>query len=190
MSSINTAHPVALRYLLDDSLYLLKEDQKTIAVPQKVVDPIQETVPEKILNISEIQGWGQIGKGIYFIHYSPNTVEMLPEEMDAFIKTLSALGKNQDHVSLLNLHKQKWEHKDFLTVFSPENNQNTSSKVIFLGDGIFQKLFPNSSQPTFNQPQIIEERKISILNTSSFSEMFVDIEKKKAFWVSLKSFLA
>lgn len=181
---LRTNHPVALRYLMSDTLFDLGErvDMSTVNAAVQPENPQQEH------KIPELTFIGKNQSGILFITHNVATPDQhqLPEvEMDAFVKTLSALKLSLDHIALFNLAVvvgQSHTLTDILTFFNPR-------KTIFLGSQISVLDDAESRGVPTDLHQVVNRENIEFLRTYSFTEMMSDVDKKRLFWNQLKSYL-
>lgn len=168
MNSIQTQHPVALRYLLDDSLYDIGEEKSF-----------------------ELPIWGRNGAGVYFIHESPGNEHLPFGEMEAFTKTISALGLTENQSALINIGKAlNLSQADFLSICKPSSNTNSPNKIILLGEDLYTQHSFFGTALSLNSAVHLPHLHAEVLSTTSFSEMLENVEKKKAFWNALKNFLS
>ena len=175
MSSLLTHNPVALRYLFDETLFALPPDtiEGTDAGNSKTT-----LIHEKQAGVSTpaLPSWktqGNIGNTLAFFVMDPNHAFLSETSWLAFTKTLQALGQPLEEVTLFNLAQctSPSEAQSLLTYVQ-------ATQLIGLGVkpqqwDIHQTNFPDAT----------------FLWTSSFEEMFEDVEKKRTFWNQIKQFL-
>lgn len=171
--ALHTDDPVALGFLMSDTLFDLDESE-----------PLQVETKGTIvgeIKSSELGFFGGNRSGLLFItsFSSEPTQHRLPSaEMEAFEKILDALKLKVDDIALINIAAEQPEFSALLSYFNPE-------KVVVLGTSLRLKgLGDLDVQPTLHQ--VHTQDKLSILHSYSFSEMMDDVDKKRVFWSNLK----
>ena len=159
----------ALRFLLQDEIYLLNDDKVQYANPI-IPAPVIET-PKPVFNYL-----GSNKKNLLvLVHYADQDV-MKEDHLTALESVLSRLGHTREDVAILNISKHDWtDHQQLLAHFTP-------AKMVILG----QKALPNGiAQLNLNQAQ--KAGTTTTLYTFSFDEMMTNVENKKAFWEQMKN---
>jgi len=163
MTRLNTTNPIALHHLLDDTLYGFE----TKEVP----------TPQATDNTTTFDFLGENKQHILYLIEHDQCPYFSSPAQDAFIKTIQALGLTLADVAVLNIHSLstpfRLEH--VISFFKP-------AKLILAGP------HPQSIKlPAFTLNMQALHQGIKILYTHSFEEMLSDTQKKKAFWLSVKT---
>jgi len=166
--SLNTNNPMALRYLLEETLYPFSAEAPSVAGTQTPDKPMEEKIPFSFL--------GEHKQGLLYLITAPAIPFFSEQALDAFTKTNQALGYTLADIAVLNtasLDKTEVQ-QELLAFFSPK-------KIVFAGASPQElgfPLFPLNSIQSFEG--------IPVLYTYSFEEMLTDVQKKKTFWQTLK----
>lgn len=183
---LRTDHPVALQALLNETLFFTADD---VPRPEKAessfqtVDPTPLQAPVVELKRETQQEFvfqGAIEKGIVFILRYEAYDYFSPGAQDAFEKIMGAVGLSPQDVAVVNLanaHNPN-DFKRIMAFFKP-------TKIILLGVEPASLVLPAIPHNSYMKGRIA-----TVFNTYSFEEMFVDVEKKKAFWGEFKKFIA
>ena len=162
MARLNTTNPLALHHLLDDTLYGVETKQ---------------VQTQKMGNTASFNFLGENKQHIlYLVENSQSTYFSAPAQ-DAFIKTIQALSLSLADVAVLNIYNlsTSFELEHIISFFKP-------IKLILAG------LHPQSIKlPAFPLNTQTVHLGIKILYTHSFEEMLSDNQKKKAFWLAIKT---
>lgn len=163
-STIHTVDPVALRYLMTEALFAV--DGNAAEAPAAVQKATSE--PEAQQTVPSFDYFGQNRRNYLFLAHEEQHQWMPQAAMDAFVKTLAALKLTEDDVALLNLAglAPSPSVEQLIAFFKP-------TAVVNLGT-------------PFAWPA---QDGIHILHTHAFTEMLVDAEKKRAFWLAVKQLL-
>jgi hypothetical protein len=195
---VKIENPVALRYLLQDELYLLNTDkllytEGAIAPPPAeqpaapiipVVPTVKEPEPVTVAPTPEVKTppltFNYLGKNlknfVVLVHY-PN-LEFID---DAHLTALTNIIKRKDlaidDLAIVNLaHHSTAKYDELLTFFKP-------TKLLILGSAAL----PQSIAPlTLNVPKPLGA--LTALQSFSFGEMMDSVDNKKAFWEQVKGF--
>lgn len=160
--------PNALRFILQDELYLLNEDKSlynTITKPQ----PLTET-PRPNFNYL-----GSNKKNfLILVNYAGH--EFIPDDhLTALESILGRRGLSRDDVAILNIAKNATEFESITARFEPKT-------LLILG----QESIPSGmQQPQFNILQ--KQESVDVLFTFSFDAMMTNVENKKSFWEQMKT---
>ena len=167
-STLHTNDPIALRYLMTETVFDLGEDVvKTSAqVPTVAVEP--EQVKKSEPATLSFDFFGQNKRNYLFLTNEQQAKWMPEAAMDAFVKTLAALGLTADDVALLNLAK---------LAVAPSAGQLTQ---------FFKPQVVVNLGTPFRWP---EKDGVTLFNTHSFGEMLIDADKKRSFWTTIKTLL-
>ena len=164
-SPINTADPIALRYLMSETVFAVEERENS-AETMPVV-PVAEAAakPEPTPQFSF---YGKNNRQYLFLTQEKQYEWMPDAAMDAFIKTLAALKLADDDVALFNLATlaEQPTVEQLSSFFKP-------SVVVNLGT-------------SFTWP---EQDGVTVFHTHAFVDMLADAEKKRVFWATVKQLL-
>jgi|SRR5690606_15991249 hypothetical protein len=176
MSDIRTTDPVALRYLMTETLFGTGdapaspvETGRHAAVQPghpAIATPSESMAPPIIAPSFRFYGGNK--RNYLFLNQDTQHEWMSPPELEAFTKTLAALKLTLDDVALLNLHALSPfpSKEDLIVFFKPR-------VVVALG--------------VSHSWEELED--IAVFNTCTFDEMLVDAEKKRLFWNTVKTLL-
>ena len=158
----------ALRFILQDEIYLLDEDKNqpgNTAIPQPGIQ-----TPQPVFN------YLGSNKKSFLILVSYDQHEFMPDDhLTALESVLGRLGHNREDVAILNLAKHPdADHAQILAHFSPKT-------LIVLG----KNTASGETDLKFNS--ITQVDGIKTLITFSFSEMMTNVDNKKAFWEQMKN---
>lgn len=167
MTTLNTNNPYALRYLLNETVYdfeITKKDRE----PNE--EPLVEVSPD-------YQFLGGNKKQILYIVDNQADAYFSSGALDAFSKTINALGLSMEDIAVFNIakHTPIIDFDQVCTYFNPQ-------KVILAGASPTQLTLNNLS---LNDPITINS--VKVLYTFSFEEMLTDVERKKTFWQQVKT---
>lgn len=181
MNNLMTNNPVALQTLMSETIFTNDFD----------IDSISETVVsskaaevsvslEESMSISEDFIYqGDKSTGVLFILRYPAYPYFSPAAEEAFIKTIGALQLTPSNVAVVNLANESNpnDFKKIMDFFKP-------TKITLLG------VEPASLKlPAIPHNSYMKGRIATVFNTFSFEEMFVDVNKKKAFWSEFRVFI-
>ncbi|GAA3970437.1 hypothetical protein [Mucilaginibacter dorajii] len=194
-------NPVALRFILQDELYLLKADKVTYEIPTvaepEIAEPAVEQAPvvlqtptPVIIPSTQIPvvpiietpsiSFKYMGKNLkrflVLTHY-PN-LEFID---DAHLTALTNIIKRKDlevnDLAIVNIATYPdAKYDDLQQFFKP-------AKVLILGKNALPQAAPTL---TLNTPKLLGG--LSNLYSFSFGEMMDNVEYKKAFWEQVKGF--
>ena len=179
MSRLLTQNPIALRFLMSETIFSSAAEISTIenSLPQT---SLQTDLQESDLSLSENKDteflfWGANKKNILFLVENPNEDYFSDEAEDAFLKTLAALKLSLQDVAVFNRGRAEYSLSDIQEKLQP--------KIVIYCNGENEH-----NQDTFNM--LIEANGVSSLTTYSFEEMLVDTQKKRTFWNAIKGIIA
>ena len=160
--------PNALRFILQDDIYLLDEDKRDDD-QTPVLQPQIETPPANFNYL------GANKKNFLVLVNYPGH-EFIPDDHLAALESiLTRKGYSRDDVAILNTAKTDTEYKSITAYFKP-------GKLVILGEGSI----PNGMPPSkFNQREGRDE--LDVLYTFSFDAMMTNTDNKKAFWDQMKT---
>jgi hypothetical protein len=202
---VRAENPAALRFILQDDIYLLKDD-KAVVKPA-IVEPVAEAVPEpviipkiepviaaspQVVTIPKIEPVAapivQETQATQFNYLGGNKKAFLvityyPDHdfiVDAHLTALQSILKRKDHelddIAIFNLAKNdKPTLKELLSYFKPK-------KLLILG----KSALPEKLE-TLPLNEIKQAREYSVLYSFSFGDMMESTEYKKAFWDQMKN---
>ena len=164
--------PSALRFILQDELYLLEEDKPNyitvnnrIAVPEPQIETPQMTFNYLGLNKKNF---------LVLVHY-PMHEFIADDHLAALESVLSRKDHTRDDVAILNTAKNAAAFDAIKTHFVPQT-------ILILG----QEAIPGGIKQTqFNRFE--KHDGLNILYTFSFDAMMGSTENKKAFWEQMKT---
>ena len=164
--------PSALRFILQDELYLLEEDK-----PNYITDNNRFTVPEPQIETPQIT-FNYLGSNkknfLVLVHYPAHDF-IADDHMIALESVLGRKDHTRDDVAILNTAKNVAAFDTIKNHFSPQT-------ILILG----QESVPEGIKQTqFNRFE--KHDGLNILFTFSFDAMMTNTENKKAFWEQMKT---
>lgn len=184
---VDIENPIALRFIMQDDLFFLKEDreafsgvrepakpaaaaEETVVAETNVAEPVLETVA------IEFNYKGKKGEMLVLVHY-PELEFIHDAHLAALENILKRKGLAVDDVAILNMAK----HGD--TDFETLASYFAAPKILLLGE----KSLPAGIIPLkLNMPQVVNNT--AMLYSFSFDEMMDSPDNKKAFWEQMKGF--
>ena len=158
----------ALRFILQDEIYLLDEDKNLYSGTPKSQPEIQ--TPQPVFN------YLGANKKNFLILVSYNKHEFIKDEhLAALEAVLGRIGHNRDDVAILNLAKHESNFEQLLTFFEPKT-------LVILGESAIP---PGMVDPKFNS--IEKSEGLAVLHTFSFDKMMANVDNKKTFWEQIKN---
>jgi hypothetical protein len=159
----------ALRFILQDELYLLEEDKSLYAGA-----PIQQ--PEIQTQQPVFNYLGSNKKNFLVLVSYHDHDFMKGEHLTALESVLARLGYNRDDIAIFNVAKAgAYSRNDVIAYFEPKT-------MVILGKNAVP-----ASAGNFNINSIETNSGTKVLYTFSFDEMMVDVNNKKAFWEQMKN---
>lgn len=187
MSQLLTTNPVALRYLMSETIFNLQgEDQLTIKsdiesekparledrMEAQSKDEVDKTVSKAVVSEeADLKRWGDHKKGILFLIRNTEHEYFSIEAKDAFLKTLSALNLTLEDIAVINLAQVEIEVKEILNRFK-------------VSCCIFSEIESQTNTSYYNNWN--ERQGLKFLYTHDFEEMLTDSAKKRVFWNAIK----
>jgi hypothetical protein len=159
----------ALRYILQDELYLLDEDKNRHAAIDISAPATQTPAP----------AFNYLGsnKKNFLILVAYNDHEFMQDDhLAALESVMGRKGHTRDDAAILNLAKNEGSFNDITTFFSPQ-------MLLILGASAHPA---GLGELKFNAIKTINS--IKALATFSFGEMMDNVDNKKAFWEQIKNF--
>ena len=158
----------ALRFILQDEIYLLDEDKSLYSGTPKSQPEVQ--TPQPVFN------YLGANKKNFLILVNYDEHEFIKDEhLVALEAVLGRIGHNRDDVAVLNLAKPESNFLQILAFFEPK-------KLMILGESAIPAGMAN---PKLNSTEKREE--LAVLYTFSFDEMMTNVENKKVFWEQIKN---
>ncbi|MGJ1419100.1 hypothetical protein ACR79T_05710 [Sphingobacterium spiritivorum] len=183
MKNLLTDNPAAIKALMSETLFSAgqsfsdsQEDEFVEAT--SIQTPLSAEVKTDVTE--EFIYQGNKDRGIIFILRYQEYPYFSAGAQEAFVKTIGALQLTPSDVVVVNLanpHNPN-DFKRIMQFFTP-------TKIILLGVEPTSLVLPHIPHNSY-----MKGRVATVFNTYSFEEMFVDIEKKKAFWIEFKTFIA
>ena len=169
MLKVKVENPAALRFILQDDIYLLDEDKQAyliapVALPEIKTEPV-------VFNYT-----GHNKKNFLIVVHYPETEVMADAHQVALESVLSRKNHTLDDVAILNLHRYPGTSMQQLADrFKPQT-------LLLLGKAAIPA---GLTEPGFNTP--VNHEGINLLYTYSFDEMMGSNDNKKAFWEKVKT---
>ncbi len=177
---LKTDNPIALQALMSETMFSTGFSVDEMSLKEAPLSPVQPHIPavqESI--VEEFVYQGSKERGIVFILRYQEYPYFSPGGEEAFIKTIGALQLSPKDVAVVNLanpHNPN-DFKRIMQFFTP-------TKIILLGVEPASLVLPAIAHNSY-----MKGRVATVFNTYSFEEMFVDLEKKKAFWTEFRTFI-
>ena len=160
--------PVALRFIMEDDVYLLNSDKKL----HHPIAPVPQSIETPVVKFNYLGG---NKKNFLVVVYYPNHEFMEEIHLTALESTLTRLGLKLEDTAILNRAKYPEASYSMLTdYFKPQ-------KMLLLGKNA---LAGHMETITLNKLKLLNNCRT--LFTSSFGEMMDSTEYKKAFWEQMK----
>jgi len=172
--------PIALRFILQDELYLLDQDKDFYSTrpDSPYPDSAQDNEPQPEIETPQLN-FNYLGtnKKNFLILVSYPEHEFMPDShLTALESVLSRKGHHRDDVAILNIAKHAAAEYEQLSIyFKPQT-------LVVLGQGAIP---PGMEPPKFNLPE--NRVGLNLLYTFGFDEMMADNTNKKAFWDQIKN---
>lgn len=161
--------PNALRFILQDDLYLLDEEKYNynnhIPKPQPEIE-----TPQLDFNY-----WGTNKKSFLILVNYPAHEFIADDHLAALENVLNRKGYSRDDVALLNTAKHTDVYDVIAAYFKPKT-------LLILGKSAMPE---GVKGVTFNLPG--DHQGAKVLYTFSFDEMMTNTDNKKAFWDQVKT---
>jgi hypothetical protein len=169
--------PIALRFILQDDLYLLNEDKNSYnSRPDSDQDQAPKPQPEIKTPPVDFNYLGANKKSLLILVNYAGHEFMQDTHLTALESVLTRKGHNRDDFAILNMAKYATvDHTQIAAYFKPQT-------LIILGKA---SLPAGLEQPQFNLPE--NRDGLTLLYTFSFDEMMDNNDNKKAFWEQMKT---
>ena len=165
----------ALRFILQDEIYLLNEDKLNYAKPVNQQNPAPHPQPETVTPKPVFNYLGSNKKQLLVLTHYPNNDFIADDHLAALESVLGRKNHTREDVAILNIAKNASEFAELLAHFKPQT-------ILILGE---QAIPRSINQPKFNQVE--KSNGITLLYTFAFDVMMNSVDNKKAFWEQVKS---
>ena len=168
-------YPNALRFILQDDLYLLEKDKSNSTASGfdiRDIDPAPQ--PEIKTTQAEFNYLGSNKKNFLILVNYPAHEFMPDEHLQALESVLTRKGHSRDDVAIFNIAKSDTTHELLINYFKP-------GKLLVLGETSVPE---GMKLPRFNMLE--DHSGLDVLYTFSFDEMMTNTANKKAFWEQIK----
>ncbi len=165
----------ALRFILQDEIYLLNEDKLNYANPDNQQAPAPQLQPKTVTPNPVFNYLGANKKHFLVLTYYTGHDFIADDHLAALESVLGRKDHSREDVAILNVAKNSSEYSELLAHFKPQT-------ILILGQ---QATPAGIDQPEFNQ---VEKRDgVTLLYTFAFDAMMSNVDNKKAFWEQVKS---
>jgi hypothetical protein len=165
---VKVEDPNALRFILQDDIYLLEEDRhnyNNIPKPQPKIETPQ-------VNFNYL---GANKKNFLILANYPEHEFIADDHLKALESVLSRKGHSLEDVAIFNIAKTTAEYELLTNYFKPQT-------LLILGQ---QSIPGGMVQPQFNLRENLDG--LIVLYTFSFDAMMASTDNKKAFWEQMKT---
>jgi len=165
----------ALRFILQDEIYLLNEDKLNYIKTDNQQTPAPQPQPETVMPKPVFNYLGANKKNFLVLtHYTDHDF-IADDHLAALESVLGRKNHGREDVAILNIAKNTSEYSQLVAHFKPQT-------ILILGQ---QSIPAGINQLKFNQ---VEKRDgITVLYTFAFDAMMNNVDNKKAFWDQVKS---
>jgi hypothetical protein len=165
----------ALRFILQDEIYLLNEDKLNYTKPGNQQAPAPQPQTETVTPKPVFNYLGSNKKHFLVLTHYPNNDFIADDHLAALEAVLGRKNHAREDVAILNIAKNAFEFTELLAHFKPQT-------ILLLGQ---QAIPAGIDQLKFNQ---VETRDgVTLLYTFAFDAMMNSVDNKKAFWEQVKS---
>jgi hypothetical protein len=165
----------ALRFILQDDIYLLNEDKLDYAKPDNQQTPAVQPQPEKVTSKPVFNYLGSNKKHFLVLTHYSDTDFMADDHLAALESVLGRKNHSREDVAILNLAKNTAGYPELISHFKPQT-------MLIFGQ---QAIPAGINQPKFNQAE--KRDGVTFLYTFAFDAMMTNVDNKKAFWEQVKS---
>ena len=158
----------ALRFILQDDIYLLEEDK----LNYNNLPASQPEIKTPEVNFNYLGANKK--KFLILVHY-PGHDFMADDHLTALESVLTRKNYSREDVAIFNMAKNQADHAMILDFFEPQT-------LLILG----QEPIPAGIDPP-ELNQVEKHNGLIILRTFSFGEMMTNTDNKRAFWEQVKS---
>jgi hypothetical protein len=181
MKNMQTDNLMALSFLIDEDIYVVKNQEENIVAPLLVAEVAKTTnviITEPVLEPQkDFLYLGDNNKYILIIVKEPAVDFLKKEDLNFLLKILSAKKLELNDVAIINTEKNGPIHFDAIKNFF------ACSKIITFG------INPKALQiegAIANKKSVFKNT--SILGTWELAKLQQDVSKKTTFWNELKTF--
>lgn len=165
----------ALRFILQDDIYLLNEDKLNYARPDNQQTPAAQRQSETVTLKPIFNYLGNNKKNFLVLTNYADHDFIADDHLAALESVLGRKNHSRDDVAIMNIAKNTSEYLELLSYFKPQT-------ILMLGQ---ESIPAGINQPKFNQ---VDKRDgITLLYTFAFDMMMNNVDNKKAFWEQVKS---
>ena len=165
----------ALRFILQDEIYLLNEDKLNYVKSNNQQNQPPQPPPEIVTPKPVFNYLGANKKHFLVLTYYPNNDFIADDHLGALEAVLGRKSHSREDVAILNVAKNNSEYPELLSYFKPQT-------ILIFGQ---QAVPAGIDLPKFNQ---VEKRDgVTLLCTFAFNAMMNNVDNKKAFWEQVKS---
>ncbi len=169
MSRLLTQNPIALRFLMSETVFRSAVENRL--AEKMSIDSIKNDLPLSDNIEPDFLFWGSNERNILFLTQNLEEDYFSIDAEDAFLKTLAALNLSLNDVAVFNRRKVDESTDRICEVLNP--------KICIFCEGENE-----SNKANFNKISTVEG--VACLYTFSFEEMLTDTNKKRAFWNAIK----
>jgi hypothetical protein len=165
----------ALRFILEDEIYLLNEDKLNYIKPDNQQTLASPPQPETVTPKPGFNYLGANKKHFLVLTHYPDNDFIADDHLTALESVLGRKNHSREDVAILNLAKNNSDYSELISHFNPQT-------ILILG----QPAIPaGTNQSKFNQ---VEKRNgVTLLCTFAFDAMMNNVDNKKAFWEQVKN---
>lgn len=181
MDSLKTNHPLALSFLFNEDLYVLKDDA---SINDTIVEnstattiPALETPEEQKVEKPIFEYIGDNNKYILVIVKDPTQKFLNAKELEFLLKILSAKKLDLKDIAIINT--ESYDSLDFNDL----KEYFALSKILTFG---INPASLNTQGITANKAG--EYKGVKILGTWTLAQLESDVKKKTIYWNELKTF--
>jgi len=165
----------ALRFILQDDIYLLNEDKLNYAKPDSQQIPAAQRQPETVTPKPVFNYLGANKKNFLVLTNYADHDFIADDHLAALESVLGRKSHTREDVAILNTAKNASEYAELVSHFTPLT-------ILILGQ---QAIPAGINQLKLNQ---VEKRDgVTLLYTFAFDAMMSNVDNKKAFWEQVKS---
>lgn len=172
MSALHTEHPLALRILLDEELYQVRE---TAASPSPAAPLAAAAAAAEPVAGTDFEYLGHNRRFILLLVHEPGEPAVSPATLESLNRILGGLNLTLEDVALLNLARY------------PDATFNTLKGFFACSKAVLFGIDPaRLGLPALPSNEISALDRVKLLATFSFQEMNAQKQKKRIFWDEMK----
>lgn len=164
--------PNALRFILEDELYLLEGDKPNYITDNHRAATLEPQIETPQINFNYL---GANKKNFLVLVNYPSHEFIADDHLAALESVLSRKGHTRDDVAILNTAKNEAAYELLKAHFAPKT-------LLILGQ---ESIPAGIKQTQFNRFENHDD--LNILYTFSFNAMMTSVDNKKAFWEQMKT---